>query len=95
MADVKGPSRIWRKGDLVVVVGSAGDRKNAVVILASENGRSLALQFEGMFNPRGGLGGFVGMMPLLWVNGRFETFDPSGIDHGNVTLEERRRKRDG
>ena len=51
--------RIYRKDDRVLVT-FRGRSVDAIVIVASENGRSLALQFEGL------LGGYAGTMPVLW-----------------------------
>lgn len=51
--------RVWKTGDAVVI----RYRKRALpgrVVLASSNGASLMLGFEGL------LGGFLGMMPVLW-----------------------------
>jgi hypothetical protein len=39
--------------------------KRAIVVLASENGRSLMVTFDGMFWPGNG---YVGMMPLLQLD---------------------------
>lgn len=59
--------KIWKAGDLVQITY----RQQTIVgrvILASSNGRSLMLEFEGM------LGGFVGRMPVLQAdnNGPFQ-----------------------
>jgi hypothetical protein len=48
----------WRRGDRVLIsIGS--DRTPGVVILGSDNGKSLMLQFEAILH------GHVGMMPLI------------------------------
>lgn len=54
--------RIWQVGDLVEV-RCDGASAPGVVILASRNGRSLMLSFEGI------VAGFLGMMPVLWDDG--------------------------
>ena len=51
--------RIWRKGDAVKIT-YAGRTVLGKVILASPNGRSLALAFDAM------LAGWPGGMPVLW-----------------------------
>jgi hypothetical protein len=51
--------RIWKTGD-AVELSFEGRTVSANVLLASRNGKSLALQFEAI------IGGFVGMMPVLW-----------------------------
>jgi hypothetical protein len=51
--------RIWKTNDRVRV--TLGDRTvPGVVLLASPNGYSLALEFDAM------LGGYAGGMPVLW-----------------------------
>lgn len=61
------PPRVWKKGD-VVRITFEGQSARAEVLLASGNGKSLMLQFEAI------VGGFVGMMPVLWndATGSFE-----------------------
>lgn len=54
-----GEFRVWRAGD-VVELACEGTRSRATVVLASSNGRSLMLRFEGV------VAGFVGMMPVRW-----------------------------
>jgi len=50
---------IWRTGESVRIT-YAGRTVLGKVILASSNGRSLALEFDAM------LGGWPGGMPVLW-----------------------------
>lgn len=86
------PPRIWKKGELCRLIGSTGNRKDAVIILASQNGKSLAVEFDGFFNPSGGMGGFLGMMPLMWCDDHFESFnprDPQSEGNATVAVEER------
>lgn len=72
------PPHIFKQGDACTLVDMKGRRKSATVILASTNGVSIAVQFEGLFSPQGGIGGFLGMMPLMWTGERFESFDVTG-----------------
>lgn len=69
-------------GELMLTLG--GRTLRAKIRLASKNGFSLALVYDGM------LGGFVGMVPLLWdeleqsylalgSNERFELTRPHGV----------------
>jgi hypothetical protein len=48
----------YERGDFVRLTCDGG-HKDAMVVLASDNGRSLMLQFNGM------LRGYLGMMPVL------------------------------
>jgi hypothetical protein len=48
-----------------VRVTFAGRTVEATVVLASRNGRSVLLEFEAI------LGGYAGLLPLLWVDGAF------------------------
>jgi hypothetical protein len=52
-----------KRGDFVWI-GSGNQRIKAMVVLASENGRSLMLMFDAFFRTPSG-GGFAGMMPVL------------------------------
>jgi hypothetical protein len=58
----------FKTGDRVVVT-FANQTSAAVVVLASANGRSLMLAFDAM------LGGYVGMMPILWRENRHQFAD--------------------
>lgn len=74
---------ILRKGDLVTAV--YGERSvEARVILASENGRSIAIAWDD-----GMLGGHLGMMPILQdaVTGEYHSL----IEGGVITLTRRLR----
>jgi hypothetical protein len=51
---------LFKTGDRVAIT-LGGQSIAGVVLLASANGRSLMLEFDGV------LGGYVGMMPILWV----------------------------
>jgi len=51
--------QIFKTGDRVMITFDSFTTP-ATVLLASENGRSLMLGFEAM------IGGYVGMMPVLW-----------------------------
>jgi len=52
-----------KRGDFVWI--ERGDQRvKAMVVLASENGRSLLLQFDAFFRTASG-GGFAGVMPVL------------------------------
>lgn len=53
-----------KKGDRVRIKLHGGIEEG-VVMLASENGRSLMLAFEGF------LGGYVGLIPILETDGSF------------------------
>lgn len=55
--------RVWNTGD-AVMVEFEGRTLRASVLLASHNGRSLALQFDGL------VGGYAGMMPAMWNDAR-------------------------
>jgi hypothetical protein len=50
--------RMFRRGDFVWVE-QGGSQMKAMVTIASKNGRSLVVMFDGMF------AGYVNMMPLL------------------------------
>ncbi len=58
----------WKRGERLYF--DFADQRNveAVVELASENGRSLVLKFEGW------AGGYVGMLPLLLDSGEYRDF---------------------
>lgn len=59
---------IFKTGDRVLItlpagagwISDSGFKTPATVLLASDNGRSLMLGFEAM------IGGYVGLMPVLW-----------------------------
>ena len=53
------------KGDLVRLTCQHGHAVDAEVLLASPNGRSLALTFDQIVRPTDDSGGYVGMMPVL------------------------------
>lgn len=72
------PPHVFKKGDACQLIDLRGNAKAATVILASANGKSLAVQFDGFFSPLGGMGGFLQLMPLLWVDDHFEPFAPPG-----------------
>ena len=50
---------VFKKGQ-AVTIGLEGREIDAVIIIASENGKSLAAVFDGM------IGGYVQMMPILY-----------------------------
>lgn len=85
----KEPLRVWRLGERLCLVDAAGKSKDATVVLASPNGKSLAVKFDGFFNPRGGVGGFALLMPLWWSGDSFESFDAEGYGQGAVKVEAR------
>lgn len=58
------PTTIHKTGDRVRI-SFQGRAVEAVVVLASPNGRSLFLEFDAL------LGGYVGQMPVLWEEGAF------------------------
>lgn len=64
--------RIFKTGEKCRVT-YAGRTVDAVVRLASPNGRSLFLEFEAM------LGGFVGAMPVLFDDGEFRPLMGGGV----------------
>jgi hypothetical protein len=64
---------ILKRGDFVHVTFQ-GRTVRAMVTIASPDARSLMIMFDGM------LGGFVGMMPLLWREAR------PGLEAGYVDL---------
>jgi hypothetical protein len=68
--------KIWKTGDSLMV-SFKGRRVLGQVKLASENGRSLMLEFDAM------LGGYVGMMPVLEEDGVFRDLITKSV----VTLE--------
>ena len=74
MDSVKSPLPL-RRGDYVEVTFE-GRTLPAMVTLASENGKSLMLMFDGM------LGGYAGMMPVLWSQDHYEDL----IVHATATL---------
>lgn len=77
------PTRIWRTGERVRIT-TGGRTVDGTVILASPNGRSLALGFEALLSPMGGLGGYAGMMPVMWNEGAFRDL----IQGAPVALDE-------
>lgn len=52
---------LLKKGDLVKLEYE-GRKVTAIAAIATTNGRSLMLEFDAM------LGGYVGMMPVLWMD---------------------------
>jgi hypothetical protein len=66
----------WRKGDAVRVT-FGGRTIDAEIVIASENAVSLAVTFDGI------LGGYAGMMPILWTGEHYEDL----ITRSIVTLE--------
>jgi hypothetical protein len=77
------PPRVWKTGESVRIT-CGGRTLDGEVLLASPNGVSLAVVYEGMLNPSGQLGGYLMMMPLLWRDGAFWDLG----DLGTVALEE-------
>jgi len=77
------PTRIWKTGERCRIA-CAGRTLDGFILLASPNGVSLAVEYEGILHPAGMIGGYYLMMPLLW-NGR--TFRDLG-DLGDVELME-------
>jgi hypothetical protein len=63
MANTNPP--ILRRGQFVEVTVD-GRTLRAMVVLASDNARSVLLMFDGL------LGGYVGTMPVIWVVDRYE-----------------------
>jgi hypothetical protein len=55
---------VYRTGERVVIAFE-GRTVSGEVLFASSNGVSLALSFEAI------LGGYAGMMPVLWYDGEF------------------------
>jgi hypothetical protein len=53
------------RGDFVRIERDRGACMQAMVTLASDNGNSLVLMFDGMFD------GYIGMMPVLRSDGEF------------------------
>lgn len=60
-------TRPFQRGDFVIL-RAHGTQKAAMVTLASENGRSLMVMFDGGLFWPGEAGGYVGMMPLLQLD---------------------------
>ena len=58
------PPHIFKTGDLVRITYE-GEAIEGRVLLASANGVSLMLEFDGV------LGSFAGMMPVLYVDNEF------------------------
>jgi hypothetical protein len=76
------PPRIWKMGDCCQL--RAGEtRKEALVLLASTNGRSLAFSFTGLFRVAGGF--HVGGIALLWDGKAFRDLKTEAV----VEVEER------
>ena len=60
----------WKTGDKVEI--TFGERTvDGEILLASENSKSLMLGFEAILGPGPGLGGYVGMMPVMWVENEY------------------------
>jgi len=57
-------ARPFRRGDFVII-SAHGATKDAMVVLASANGQSLMVMFDGGLFWPGAEGGYAGMMPLL------------------------------
>lgn len=74
------PPEVFARGDFVIIEAE-GKRLGAFVALASANGRSLMLFYDGM------IGGFVGAMPVLYDDGAWRA-----LNNMPVTL---RRAREG
>jgi hypothetical protein len=55
------PMRIWKTGERVEIAFD-GRVVFGTVMLASTNGRSIMLGFEAL------VGGYVGMMPIMWCD---------------------------
>lgn len=49
----------YRRGDFVVITTDSGRELDAMITMASRNGRSLILMYDGM------IGGWVGMLPAF------------------------------
>lgn len=78
------PKRIWKTGDRVLITSGSIRLKTAgMVAMASSNGVSLMLAFEGMVWAAGG-GAYLGMMPVMWTGEFFEDL----IAGGRVDLED-------
>lgn len=72
--------RIWKAGEDCEISGG-GNKTLAVVILASPNGESLAVSFDGFFHPGGAkIGGYLEMMPLVWCGDHFEDFNGCRVE---------------
>lgn len=77
------PPRVWKTGERCRV--TAGGRSvDAVVALASANGKSVAVVFEALRTPRGL---FVNGAALLWDDSRAVFFDVKGSGE-QFTLDE-------
>jgi len=74
--------KIWKTGDEVQIT-MGGRTVVGRVLLASPNGRALALSFEAMLGPEGG-GAYVGMMPVLEEDGVFRDL----VTRSEVVLSE-------
>ena len=62
------PSRIWKTGERLVIT-SGGKTLDGKVLLASSNGISLAIAYDGFLSPYPiGMGGYL---PVLWTQGAF------------------------
>jgi hypothetical protein len=59
---------VFKTGEQVRITYE-GQSRSGTVRLASQNGKSLMLEFFGM------LGGYVGMLPCLWNDRRAEFLD--------------------
>lgn len=68
------PPRVWKTGERCRVT-AGGRSTDAVVALASQNGKSLAVVFEALATPRGL---FVNGAALLWDDGRAGFYDVKG-----------------
>lgn len=56
-----------QRGDFVTIAAH-GQTKRAMVTLASPNGRSIMVMFDGGLFWPSGAGGYAGTMPLLWTD---------------------------
>lgn len=71
------------RGDFVVLTTDTGRRVEAMVVLASPNGRSLMLMFDAM------IGGWLGQMPI------FEEEDGSWRALDGMPVQLHRREAEG
>jgi hypothetical protein len=75
---VSEPTRIWKTGEACQIT-CGGRTVEGRIELASSNGISLALTFEGVLDPGGDLGGYAGGMAVMWNGQSFQDWAGRGV----------------
>lgn len=68
VVDVPPPPRIWKTGE-PVRIATGGRTVDGRIELASPNGISVFITYDGFLHPAGAPGGYLGGMAAMW-NGR-------------------------